>query len=260
MSARSKRAAVAALVWCLAAACRAETPAAEALVAGLNLQRMPSADGSIIGVDWVQATESRVITAGADVANIGQSQWTVLKASATQKRGARPAVSGSVDIGPGSNTGERFTYLKLGVGLSAAPFERWRLFARDTYVDIEPVSGHIVTVGGETTRPNGFSLQLQTARSASGTLDEQSHLVRADYRARPPYLMGGVAVTTTNERSALGATPTDASATRVRQGFFGVSFPVRGTELTIAAELGKVGGLRRSGLSVFVRSPLPARD
>jgi hypothetical protein len=260
MSASAVRAASAALLWCLTAVAHAETAASEAVVAGLNLQRMPNANGGDIGVDWVQATERRVITAGADIADIGQSQWTVFRATAAQKRGPRPAVSGSVDLGPGTNAGERFTFLKLGVGLSASLSEQWRVFARDTYVDVEPVSGHIVAVGGETTRPNGVSLQLQTARSISGSLDEDSHLVRFDYRARPPYLMAGIALTTTNDRLALGAEPMQTSTTRVRQGFFGVSFPVRGKELTIAADIGEVGDVRRTGLSLILRSPIDSRE
>jgi hypothetical protein len=228
-------------------------------VAGINLQRMPNANGGDVGVDWVQATERRVITAGANVANIEQSQWTVFRASATQTRGTRLAVSGSVDLGQGSNAGERFTYLKLGVGISVSPSEQWRLFVRDTYVDVEPISGHIVAVGGETTRRNGLSLQLQTARSVSGSLDEASHLVRFDHRARPPFLMAGVAFTTTNDRFALGVSPAQASTTRVRQGFFGVSFPLRDKELTIAADIGDVGGRRRDGLSLILRSPIDSR-
>jgi hypothetical protein len=259
MSGSFTRAASVAFACCLTAVCRAETVTAEAVVAGLNLQRIPSANGGDIGVDWVRATEDRVITAGADVADVGQNRWTVFRATATQKRGTRPALSGSLDFGPGSNAGERFTYLKLGVGVSATLSERWRMFARDTYVDIEPVAGHIIAVGGETTRSNGLSLQLQAARSMSGSLDEDSHLVRFDYRAQPPYLMGGIALTTTNDHLTLGGEAAAVSTMRVRQGFFGLSFPLRGKELTIAADIGDVGGVRRTGLSLILRSPIDSR-
>lgn len=254
------RAGGALLLWCIAGVCHAETEVAEAVVAGVNLQRMESADGGSIGADWIRTTEKRVYTAGAGTTNIGTSQWTVVRATAAQIRGTRPAVSGSVEVGPGSDGAERFTYSKLGVGFSASLAERWRLFARDTYVDIEPVAGHILELGVEATRRNGLSLQVQASRSVSGSLYEHGQLVRVDYRARPPYFMGGVSVTTTNERIALGGAQTETSVTKVRQTFFGVSFPVRGKELTIAAELGYVGGARRGGLSVFVRSSMGERE
>ena len=259
MSALSTRAGSAALVWALTAVCHAETAVSEAAVAGVNLQRMQSANGGSIDVDWVETAEKRVVTAGAGFTKIGDSQWAVLRGAMSQIGDVLPAVSGSVDIGPGSNDGDQFTYLKLGVGISAPLTERWRFFARDTYVDIEPVSGHIVTLGADTMRRSGLSLQLQASRSTSGSLDERGHLVRIDYRARPPYLTGGVAVTRTNDRFALGAAPTDISTTNVREAFVGMSLPVRGGELTITAQLGNVGGVQRRGLSVFVRSAIASR-
>lgn len=260
MNAPFVRAASAALAFGLSVACHAETPASEVLVAGLNLQRMPSANGSSVTVDWVRSVEQRVVTAGADVSKVGRNQWMLFKASAAQNRGARPAVSGSVDIGPGSNDGERFTFLKLGLGLTAPLSEHWNFFARSAYVDVEPIAGHIVTVGGDTTRPNGVSFRLQTARSASGSLDERSHFVRFDYRARAPYIMAGITAASTNNRLSLGAVPIETAATKLRQAFFGLSFPVRGKDLTVAMDLGKVGGVRRSGVSIFVRSRIEPGD
>jgi hypothetical protein len=252
--------AVATLAAGIAVLCAAEAAAAETIVAGVNLQRMPSANGGSIGVDWVNTTERRVVTAGADMSSIGTSRWTVIRGTVAQDTNARSAFSASLDVGPGSNAGDGFTFLKIGVGVSARLTERWRVFVRDTYVDVEPVSGQVVALGAETTPRNGFSLSLQTSQAVSGSLDEGGYLVRIDHRSRRPFLMGGLSSTTTNNKFAYGAAPTEATETDVRHAFFGLSFPVRRRELTIAAQLGKAGDVRRSGLSVVVSSPIETRE
>jgi hypothetical protein len=256
---RIRRAASAALLCCLASA-RADAATSEVVVAGLNLQQMPSADGGSIGVSWVRAADTHVITAGTEISNIGPSQWSVVRVTAAQLRGGRPALSGSLDVGPGSNGDDRFTFLKVGLGLSGSVTERWTLFGQSTYVDVEPVSGNIVAIGGETRRSNGLSFRLETSQSVSGTLDERSHIARVDYRKQTPYYMAGIVATTTNSRLSLGAAPTETSATRVRQLFLGMSFPIGRKDLTIALDVGKAGDVRRSGLSFFFRSPLEPHE
>src|SRR5262245_7674777 len=112
---------------CVASPCSAE-PVSEVLVTGLRLQRMPSADGNSVAVDWVRVGEARVVSGGAEVSNIGQNQWTVFRATAAQNRGERVAANGNIDIGPGSTAGERFTFLKVGMGLSVPLPGQWKMF------------------------------------------------------------------------------------------------------------------------------------
>lgn len=247
------------LACCLAAASRAESAATEALVGGVNLQGMRGANGGSAGVDWVRTTARHVVTGGAQISNVGPSRWAVVRGTVAQHRGRRTSVAGSIDVGPGSTEGERFTYRKFGARLSAPLAARWTLLAESTYVDVDTVSGNVVTLGGETARANGLSFRVQGARSTSGTLDEHGFLLRFDRRAAPPYLLAGVTASSTNNRLTLGA-QADAPTTRARQAFVGLSFPLRSGELTVALDLGDVGGLRRSGLAVYVRSPLAAAE
>jgi len=256
----SARTASAALVCSLAGVCAAETAPSEAVSAGVNAQRMPSAGGGSASVDWVQVSERRVVTAGASVANVGASQWTLIKGSLARNREKGLSWFGGLDVGPGSNGGERFTFFKAGFGVSAPLGARWRVSAEGTHVDVEPVTGDVVTLAGETNRASGLGLRLQTSSSVSGTLDERGYVVRLDYRAKAPYLMGGFATTRTNNRLSLGASATDSSALRVHQAFVGVSFPLRRTALTVAFEHGKAGTARRTGVSVVVKVPLESTD
>jgi hypothetical protein len=182
----------------------------------------------------------------------------LFKATAAQNRQSRPALSGSVDIGPGSNGSERFTFVKVGLGVSVPLARRWRLSGETTYVDVEPVAGRIVTLAGTITGRNGLAIRLQTSSSVSGSLDERGNLARFDYRIKPPFWMGGIATATTNNRFALGATLPDARGTRVRQAFFGLSFPLRRKALTVALDVGETGAVRRTGVSFFIKSPLEA--
>jgi hypothetical protein len=121
-------------------------------------------------------------------------------------------------------------------------------------VNVDAVSGHVLTLGGETTRGN-LSVRLQASRSLSGTLDEQGHLVRFDRHGRT-HILAGLAATQTNDRVSLGDSPADTRTTKLRQVFVGVSFPLRRHVLTVAVELGEVGTQRRNGVSFFIKSPL----
>lgn len=254
--ARWKAWGAAALLFAASAACGAELEPTNVLTAGIYRQSMRDADGGSIDAHWIGTNERRVLTAGASLANIGANQWTTLRVSAAQNRATRAALSGSVEIGPGSGGGGRFTVLKTALGVSKPLTERWRITARSSYVDVGDVSGHRLTLGGATTRGNALSLRLETSRSTSGTLDERSLLARIDFRGKAPYVMAGVATSITNDRLTLGAPSAAASKTRIRQAFGGASFPLRRHELTVTLELGKVGDERRSGVSFFVRSPL----
>ncbi len=245
---------------CLTALCGAQPANTEVLITGLRLQRMPSADGNSIAADWVRVSESRIVSSGAEVSNIGPSQWTVFRAAAAQNRSERVAANGSIDIGPGSTSGERFTFLKVGMGLSVPLPGRWKLFGQSLYVDVEPTTGNLITLGGETVRPGGLGLRVQTSSSVAGTLDERSHLVRFDFRAGKRSYMAGLAASSTNNRLSFGESPLELDTTRLRQAFFGLSFPLRRRELTIAGELGDIAGVRRSGLAFFVRSPMSPRE
>jgi hypothetical protein len=219
---------------------------------------MPGANGSTAEVAWARVSDRRTMTAGAAIANVGPNRWTSLRASAAQNRGRGPALSGSIDVGPGSNDDGSFTFLKLGVGIAAPLANRWRVSAEDTYVNVDAVSGHVLTLGGETTRGN-WSVRLQASRSLSGTLDEQSHLVRFD-RSGKTHIMAGLAATQTNDRVSLGDSPAETGTTKLRQVFVGVSFPLRRHALTVAVELGEAGTTRRHGVSFFIKSPLKLEE
>lgn len=257
MSVRASLIAIALLGWSAAAECAEPV---EVLVAGLRLQRMPTADGNSVAVDWVRIGETRIVSGGAEVSNIGPNQWTVFRATAAQNRGERVAASGSFDIGPGSTDGERFTFLKVGMGVSIPLPGSWKLFGQNLYVDVEPTKGNVVTLGGETTRPGGVALRVQTSRAVSGTLDETSHVVRLDFRVNARSYLAGLATSSTNNRLSFGESPLETGTTRFREAFFGLSFPIRRRDLTIAAELGETAGVQRSGLAFFVRSPMSSRE
>lgn len=251
-----RRAANAAFLCCLATLCRAETQSSESVLAGINVQSMQGADGTSVDAGWVRSSERSIVSAGAAVANIGSNQWTLFKATAAQNRESRPALSGSVDIGPGSNGSDRFTFVKLALGVSAPLARRWRVSGETTYVDVKPIAGQILAVAGTLTGRNGLAIRLQASDSVSGSLDERGTLARFDYRSKPPFVMGGISTATTNNRFALGASRVDEQVTRLRNAFFGLSFPLRRKALTVALEVGKVGEARRSGVSFFVKSPL----
>jgi hypothetical protein len=234
---------------------RADAGSPQTLIAGLSRQQMENADGGSVDVDWVRPASTYVISGGLATVERGSSRWTVFKVAAAQSRAAGVALSGGLDVGPGTNNGDGFTFRKMTLGLSVPLTRRFRLSTQEMYVDVEPVSGYVVSVAGETTYDNGLSFRLQASRSVGGTLDERGRVARLDYRGKVPHFMAGAATSITNNASSLGALPT-ASVTTFRQAFVGMSFPVRRTELTIILEDGRAGTVRRSAVSFFVRAPI----
>jgi hypothetical protein len=238
---------------CFAPLGRAQIDGTESLIVTFNAQQMRRANGRTAGLDWVGRFDAGVLSIGAHSSDVGPSQWSVLGVGGSRPVGEKRILSGRLDIGPGSTDGQAFTFKKLHAALSFPVSPRLTLTAYDTFVDVAPVSGHLIGGGARLTGDKGRSLQMQVAASAGGNLDEQSFSTRLDYRATPPYFMAGLVLSRSNNALLLNIPGTEAVNTRLRQGFAGATLPLRRTELTIALEAAKIGDSRRYAVTVAVR-------
>ena len=108
---------------------------------------------------------------------------------------------------------------EVGVGLSVRCLGTLASCSRETPMwTSSRLRPHVVTFGGETTRPNGVSLRLQTSRSARARSTSSSHLVRARLARGRRTSWAASRPSSTNNRSAFGASPPRRVHDAVRQG------------------------------------------
>lgn len=241
---------------CLSAS--ATAAASHELDVGASVQSGTAAAGNQASVAWLGRFDSTTVYGGIDRTVLDGGSWTLLEVGATRRRNSQLAFSGGVDVGPAMIGGERLTFEKVRVD-AAFSLQRWTLTVGDTYVDVAPSAGHLLGTGVAWRGDDGLLVQTQLTTSVGGNLDEHGVVLRADWRRRHPYVLGGIAAGRTNNRLALNV-PAAAATRDLRELFVGVVFPIGSRDLTLTADDATVGDLRRRDLSVTLRWPLGRKD
>jgi hypothetical protein len=241
-------------VW--GAAAPAGTSAAEYGIVSTGVQQAAGGDGVNVMMGWLGRYDTHVATLAIDHSIVEDSSWTVFRAGATSFRSARLSLSGSMDLGPARIGGDASVYKKVSFEAAFAVGGRWTLKALDTFVDVAPQSGHVLGAAASWRADRALLLHAQATTSISGNLDERNLVLRADYRARPPYLMGGIVVGESNDRLLLLNFPSAASEKELREAFAGVVVPLARFELTVVADAAEIGDFRRRSLTLSFNMPL----
>lgn len=246
-------------VWCVAAwlawtSCVAQEN--ETVVVGLTRQWMPQADGNVLSVDWIGRFDSNSLSVGAHRTQVGAAHWGLFGVGGAKTLGRDWMLTGDVALGPARTETGRHTFKRLRAEILIPVSKRWLVSAQDLFVDMDPVAGHLISGGARLAGDNGRSFDLHLSRSIAGNLDSSSALVRFDTRAAPPFIMAGVALGRSNNRLLLQVPGTELDAIRLREGFFGLTFPLQGLELTMTISVARIGDLRRTALSAVFRVPV----
>lgn len=242
--------------WCLCVSALAQTESSERIIVEVGAQRMSEADGGSLRVDWVRSFESGVLSVGANRSAVGAGHWTLMSIGGARTYPAGWVLSGGVDFGPAKIYGDYSTFAKARAEISIPVSRGWTLSAQESFVDVHPVSGHLITGGARWVRDSGLSFNMQMSKSVAGDLDQRSMLFRLDRRAMPPYLMAGLVLGTSNNRLLLGVPDADAVETALREAFVGISFPFSRTELTFVTAVAQIGAARRASLSASFQRPV----
>lgn len=243
------------LLAALLCSCRA-AQGADQLIVGASTQRMPGADGGRLGLDWVHGLRVGSLSIGASRTQTGPSSWTLISVGGARAVAKRWTLAGGADLGPATIGADDVTFMKFRTEASVPIGARWTLSAQHNYIDVDPVYGHLVGVGGRIVRESGLSFGVLAFRSVGGNLDEGSLSLRIDYRGRAPYPMAGLVVGKSNNGLRLNLPSAQAATTRLRQGFVGLTFVLDAVETTVVLEAADVGGVRRFGLGVSLRLPV----
>jgi hypothetical protein len=225
----------------------------------MSLQRAPDADGQTLSAAWVQSAGRDLWLAGAELTEIAGAEWTVARFGVTRRLRSGRDLTTQVDIGPANVGGERFVFKKIFADATVASRDRWLVRVSDTFVDVQPLHGHLLGTAFGWRAENGLSMEARAARSIAGNLDELTKAIRFDYRASPPYLMAGAVRTTSNNRLLLNV-PGLSAEREVHEHFAGVTVPLRGVDVTFVADTARMPGLRRDSVMVAVTVPFAHED
>lgn len=228
----------------------------EHFVASLVAQRQPGGSGGSLGADWIGRYGSHVLTVGAMASEAGSSRWTLIRVGGALPLSGGWTVAGGLDYGPATIDTADTTFTKLRTELSVPFGRRWTFRAQETYVDVQPVVGHLLGAGAALALDGGLSLDVQLAQSIGGSLDDSSVSLRVDYRARAPYLMAGLVAGTSNNRLHVNQGGIASQRTGLRVVFLGLTMPLEAVDLTVAMEMAHVGTARRRSLTLAWRLPV----
>lgn len=229
-----------------------EAPSRHVILAW-SAQHLADDHGRSLSLDWVGAEAGDVYSLGAELAEVSSTRWNVFHASLAKRLGSRVTWAAGMGVGPGSTDNDRFTYVRANASLSIAVGDAWSVGVKDTYVDIEPVRGHLLTMGAAWHGSRVLSLAAELTSSASGNLDDRMLNLRADRRLGTRSLAAGISTGTSNNRLIFNLPSASASETRLRQLFLSFTIPVGQLALTFSLDAARLGDLDRVGLSVLAR-------
>lgn len=255
MMVRSMRGALAVLVLGFAGSAGAQNAGPEYFVVAGGLQQMPGADGANLATHWITALPSGTLSVGAARTDLEGDRWTLMSVGASRAFPRGWNLATGIDIGPAVLNGESERFAKMRAEASIPVSSRWSIRAEESYVDVYPVSGHLVSGAVRFAPTEKHSFDFKLTRSIAGNLDDASVSFRFDYRGVPPYLMAGIVAASSNNRLLLN-TPGSGTTTKMRQGFVGLTFPIDEISVTVVAEIADIGDARRTALSASLRLPV----
>jgi hypothetical protein len=195
---------------------------------------------------------------GAETVSVADSHWSVVRGSVYRQLRGGADILGSGAVGPGATNGDSFSYERLQVGATVPVAGSWRLVARDTFVDVEPIHGHVLTIGASLRR-GAATMQLDTSQAVAGNVEQRSLGFRIDGRIRKSGVFAGALVGDSNNRLLLNEPGAAISETKMRQVYAGMTLMLGKLDLTMTVDMATSGNTHRQSVGAVVGIPLGSR-
>jgi hypothetical protein len=228
------------------------------LIIAAGYQDLPDSSGNSASADFVRSSGARVLSFGAETTSVADSHWSVVRGSFYRQLRSGADVLGSAALGPGSTNGESFSYERLQAGASLPLTADWRLVARDTFVDVDPIRGHVLTLGASR-RHGSATMQFETSQAVGGNIEQRSVGFRIDGRIRKSAVFAGGLVGDSNNRLLFNEAGATFSDTKLRQAYAGVTLMLGKLDLTMTVDAATSGSVHRQSIGAVVGIPLGSR-
>lgn len=228
------------------------------LIVAASYQDLPGSSGNAASADFVRSSGARVLSFGAETTSVADSHWSVARGSFYRQLHGGADILASAALGPGSANGESFSYERLQAGATIPLMADWRLVARDTFVDVDPIRGHVLTLGASR-RHGSATVQFDTSRAAGGNIEQRSVGFRIDGRVRKSAVFAGGLVGDSNNRLLFNEPGALSSDTKMRQAYAGVTLMLGKLDLTMTVDAATSGSIHRQSIGAVVGIPLGSR-
>lgn len=229
----------------LAAAAHAQ----DAVVIGVNVDRLDDDNGGGASVLWIHPRGANTLTAGGAFFSLGDARWAYATLGAMRRVNERTVVTAEGNVGRGDDEGGDFRYLLVRAGVTRELLAT-RLYGEGEFLqaDVARRQNTIARIGATYLPRPPLTLRGSLYQSIAGDDDTTLVSVRGDYDLSRMIVIAGF--------SAGRATPvllqqSVTGETDVREAFAGIA--MRGW--TIIATVGE----ERQRLSVSWRVPVGAR-
>jgi len=228
------------------------------LILAGSYQDLPDASGNSAGVDFVRSFGARAMSFGAETVSVADSHWSVVRGSVYRQLRGGTDVLGSGAVGPGSTNGDSFSYGRLQIGSTVPLSGAWRLVARDTFVDVEPIHGHVLTIGASVRR-GAATTQFEISQAVAGNVEQRSVGFRIDGRVRKLAVFAGALSGDSNNRLLLNEVGAAIADTKMRQVYAGMTLMLGKLDLTMTVDMATSGSTHRQSIGAVVGIPLGSR-
>ena len=228
------------------------------LIAAASYQDLPGSSGNTIGADFVRSSGPRVVSFGAETVSVADSHWSVVRGSFYRQLHGGADILGSAAAGPGSTSGDSFSYERLQAGATIPLMADWRLVVRDTFIDVDPIRGHVLTLGASRRRGSA-TLQFDTSQAVGGNIEQRSVGFRIDGRIRKSAVFAGGLVGDSNNRLLFNEPGAIGSVTKMHQAYAGVTVMLGKLDVTMTVDAATSGSVHRQSIGAVVGIPLGSR-
>lgn len=233
------------------------------LVAAEYVETRRNVKGQRASVDWIDRRDSgSVLTYGVSRFEMDDTSWSLARISAYRPLSHDIRMDFALAAGPGQTAGERYTYQKAELGIELPLVDHWRLGFRDSYLNIHPTRGHLLTTNLRYQPENDWSIAFSLNESIAGNLQASAASVRFDRFAAVHWFAGVVRGSTNDTRllDVADLTPAETAGDRYWQYFLGANLSIGPATLTIAADVLGQGQERRRAVNVAIKLPIGNRE
>ena len=222
--------------------------AQDAIVAGVNADRLDQGSGGGASVLWIRPRGGHTLTAGAAFFSLADSRWAYATVGGMRRVGARTTFDAEANLGRGEDDTGDFRYLLVRGGVTREVLPT-RLYGEAEWLqtDVARRQNGIARIGATWLPLPPLTLRGSLYQSIAGDDDTTLVTMRGDYDLRRVIVIAGF--------SAGRATPVllqqSGGEIRVREAFAGVA--LRGWTVVATA------GEERQRLSVSWRVPVGSR-
>lgn len=206
--------------------------------------------------DWVlKQPDGAAVTAGVGSYSLGNSSWTLGRAGVVLKPTSKVILSGLANLGRGETAGTSFGYRTLQGEIAYQIKPRIYFKIGDKYINVGNAHGHLLQTGALWQVSDLIALDLTQSTSVSGNLNTDFFTARADLGTRPIKFFGGGSVGRVTPEVFNLDLGTATQNKQMRQGFFGVIYPMAGSELIVGLDLIRLDRTNRGTVSLALRFP-----